>query len=235
MKCDLTSPYGGFSCRKLKKKSYIEKGGTGKMDESKTLESSAFAWGDVEKNWKWLLALGIFFVLTGTIGLILTPLATLSTILLFATFMMIDGVLQLFHGIKSSKGWKSRLLQIACGILYLMAGFVSVFNPVAASLVLTLVLMGAIMVTGIFKIIIAFQHRSEMKNWVLLLISGIASLIIAIIIGVSWPYSAIWSLGLLISVELIMSGWSQILIALAARKRREENSKIGNQATTQEA
>ncbi len=194
------------------------------MDEAKTLTNTQFAWGEVEKNWKWLLLLGIFFVAAGTIGLILTPLATLSTILLFASFMLIGGVLQLLQAIKSSKGWKSRLFQIACGILYILGGIVSVFNPVAASLVLTLVLMGAILVTGIFKIIIAFQHREEMKNWVLLLLSGIASLLIAFIIGISWPYSAIWSLGLLLSVELIMSGWSHILIALAARKRCSEKN-----------
>ncbi len=203
------------------------------MEETRTLSSGEFAWGDVEKNWKWLLLLGFFFVTAGTIGLIITPLATLSTILLFAGFMLAGGVLQLIQAVKSSKGWKSRLPHILCGVLYIIGGFASICNPVAASLVLTLVLVGAVLVSGIFKIIIAFQHREEIKNWVMLLISGIASLAIAFLIGISWPYSALWTLGLFISVDMIMSGWNHIILALAARKRANERVDAGNEAVNE--
>ena len=69
--------------------------------------------------------------------------------------------------------------------------------------------------------IISIQHRREMKDWMVLLISGLASVAIAFLIGMSWPYSALWTLGLFISIDLIFNGWSHIIIALGARRRAD--------------
>ncbi len=189
---------------------------TTNTDGSKT---QSFAWGDVEKNWKWHLLLGLFFIATGAIGLVITPLATLSTILLFAFFMLAGGLLQLFEAFRAVSGWKSRLLHILGGAFYVAGGMACFLNPVAASLALTLLLAASILVTGTLRLIMAFQHKDEMKDWVVLLINGIASIFIAILIGISWPYSAIWTLGLFISIDLIFNGWSHIIVALGARRR----------------
>jgi len=180
-----------------------------------------FSWGEVEKNWKLHLILGLFFVATGTIGLVVTPLATLSSVLLFAAFMLTGGIFQLAEAIKATDGWKSRLLHIAGGLLYIAGGAVTIWNPVAASLALTLILAASILVTGILRVIISFQHRHEMRDWIVLLISGLASIAIAVLIGISWPYSALWTLGLFISIDLIFNGWGHIIVALGARRRAD--------------
>ena len=82
-----------------------------------TTKEAAFPWGEVEKNWKWHLILGLFFVAAGTIGLIVTPAATLSSVLLFAAFMTAGGIFQLAEAVKATGGWKSRLLHIIGGLL----------------------------------------------------------------------------------------------------------------------
>jgi len=184
-----------------------------------------FEWGDVKKHWKWHLFLGFFFVITGTIGLVVTPIATLSSVLLFAAFMMAGGVFQLAEAVSATKGWKGRLLHIIAGLLYIAGGIACAINPVAASLALTLILAAAIFVIGVFRVVIAFQHRQELRDWGIVLISGLASIAIAVLIGISWPYSALWTLGIFISVDLIFNGWSHIIIALAARKSLEEEEK----------
>ncbi len=199
------------------------------MKESETSSKMKFQWGDVEKNWKWHLLLGFFFVITGTIGLVVTPIATLSSVLLFASFMMAGGVLQLAEAIGAAKGWKSRLLNIVAGAVYIAGGVACAINPVAASLALTLILAASIFVIGVFRVITAFQHRQELRDWGIVLISGLASIAIAILIGVSWPYSALWTLGIFISVDLIFNGWSHVVIALAARKSLEDKEKPSGQ------
>jgi uncharacterized membrane protein HdeD (DUF308 family) len=200
------------------------------MSETKTCCFNEFAWGDVCKNWKWHLLLGFFFIAIGAIGLVMTPLATLSTILLFAALMIAGGVLQFIEAVVAVKGWKSRLLHIAGGVLYLAGGVVSMWNPVAASLALTLILAASILVAGIFRVIIAFQHRRELKDWIILMISGLASIAIAILLGISWPYSAIWSLGLFISIDLIFNGWSHVILALAAQKKKDHSMEAPHEA-----
>jgi uncharacterized membrane protein HdeD (DUF308 family) len=187
---------------------------------SKTIKCGCqdFPWGDVCKNWKWHLFLGFFFIAIGAAGLVMTPLATLSSILVFASFMIIGGGLQLAEAITAAKGWKSRLLHTTGGLLYLAGGIVSVWNPVAASLALTIILAASIFIAGALRIVVAFQHRRELRDWIILLISGTASAAIAVLIAISWPYSAIWSLGLFISIDLIFNGWSHVILAMAAQK-----------------
>ncbi len=205
------------------------------MERLKNALNNNFKWGDVGKNWKLHLLLGFFFIVTGTIGLVLTPLATLSSILLFASFMMLGGILQLIEAIKATKGWKSRLPHIIGGALYVAGGFISVWNPVAASLALTLILAASIFAVGVFRIVVAFQHRKELSDWGIILISGLASVAIAILIGISWPFSAIWTLGLFISIDLIFNGWSHVIVAIAAKKKAADLEHFDSQAGVQSA
>ncbi len=193
------------------------------MGKNSFLSLSYFSWGNVEKNWKWHLLLGFFFVIVGTIGLVVIPLATLTTIFLFACFMTTGGILQIIEAIKATIGWKSRVLHTIGGLLYVAGGVVSFGNPIAASLVLTLILAGSILATGVSRIIIALQHRQEVDSWGILLISGLASVGIAILIGLSWPFSALWALGLFISIDMLFNGWSHIIIALAAKRYASDN------------
>ncbi len=211
------------------------KGGIFVMKESEGNEQQKFQWGDIKKNWKWHMLLGFFFIITGTIGLVLTPLATLSSILLFAFFMLVGGILQLIEAIRATRGWKSRLLHIIGGVLYIAGGFVSIWNPMAASLALTLILAASIFAVGVFRIIVAFQHRQELSDWGILLISGLASVAIAILIAVAWPYSAIWTLGLFISIDLIFNGWSHVIVAIAAKNKAMEGEKSKNDSVFQGA
>jgi uncharacterized membrane protein HdeD (DUF308 family) len=43
-------------------------------------------------------------------------------------------------------------------------------------------------------------------------------------IYMNWPLSGLWVIGLFIGVDLILTGWSWIILALSARK----NFKEGN-------
>ena len=192
------------------------------MTELEGLIGGEFTWGDVKKNWRWHLLLGMFFVGAGTIGLLAIPLATLSTVLLFSVLMLLGGILQLTEAITAVKGWKSRAPHIIVSVFYIAAGLVSLLNPVAASLGLTIVLGTTIFAAGVFRVLIALQHKEDLKDWIMILASGLASIAIAVLIGFSWPYSALWSLGLFLSVDLISNGWSHVVIALAARKKALE-------------
>lgn len=186
----------------------------------------SFQWGDTGKNWKVHFLLGFFFIVSGIIGLLLTPLATLSTILLFASFMFIGGIFQVVEGLKAVKGWSGRLGHIVAGFLYVIGGLAAIFNPVAASFVLTLFLAISIFVSGIIRVVIAFSHKEQLDDWGILLVSGLASVAVAFLIWFSWPYSVLWTLGLLISIDLIFNGWSHVVIALAAKRIRQQEQEV---------
>ncbi len=77
------------------------------MDKHDQIRGVTFEWGDIKKNWKIHLFLGLLFVVAGTIGMVLTPLATLSTIYLFAFFMGVCGMAQwVASRIKWTQNWE---------------------------------------------------------------------------------------------------------------------------------
>jgi uncharacterized membrane protein HdeD (DUF308 family) len=178
--------------------------------------------GEATKNWGWMLALGILSVILGTIGLGMTFALTIAGVLLFGILFLIGGCFQLIQALKC-KGWKGIVWHILIAFLYVIAGIIVIRNPVGASVMFTLVFAWILVAVGILRIITAIQMRSG-KNWIWLLIAGIASIILGAIIIAKWPISGLWVIGLFIAVELILNGWSNILVALAARASGQAES-----------
>ncbi|MFQ5756770.1 MAG: HdeD family acid-resistance protein [Acidiferrobacterales bacterium] len=187
------------------------------MAESETSVASASVerFGDLQKSWGWLMALGILFIVLGTIGLGMTVVLTAASVWLFGVLMLVGGGFQFVDAFKC-KGWKSVVWHVLIAILYVITGIVVMSQPLMAASILTLMLAGAITAVGIMRVIMAFQHRHS-KGWVWPLVGGIVSIILGVMIFSQWPVSGLWVIGLFVAIEMIVNGWSYIFIALAAK------------------
>jgi uncharacterized membrane protein HdeD (DUF308 family) len=180
--------------------------------------------GELSQKWGWLLALGIIQIILGTIGLGMTFGLTLVTILVYGIFLLIGGGAQIAQTF-SVKGWKSRVLHLVIALIYVLAALLIIANPLAASLFLTLFIGFFLVAAGILRGIMAF-HLKGFKNWFWPLLSGIISIILGLIIINQWPVSGLWVIGLFVAVELIINGWSSVMIALAAREAGKATSGL---------
>jgi uncharacterized membrane protein HdeD (DUF308 family) len=88
-------------------------------------------------KWAWFLALGITFIGLGAIAIGNLVLATIVTVYYVGMLMTIAGAVQLFHAfsIRTLNGFFFWLF--GC-VLYLVAGIMTLMNPLLASFVLTL-------------------------------------------------------------------------------------------------
>ncbi|HYE35266.1 HdeD family acid-resistance protein [Methylocaldum sp.] len=186
------------------------------MEQLTRVGSPEVLFGELRRNWGWLLALGIVLIILGTIGLGMTFFLTLASTLYFGVLVLIGGGAQIFHSVKA-QGWKSTVLSVFIGILYLLSGIAVISNPVAASTVLTLMLAGALIGIGVLRIAMAF-HLRGFNNWIWLLLGGIIAILLGVMIVAEWPVSGLWVIGLFVAIELIMNGWSCVAIALTARE-----------------
>jgi len=184
------------------------------MSESSTPTASAF-FGDVQKNWGWLLALGILAILLGTVGLGRVFSVTLAGVFFFGWLILIAGIFELAE-LFQCRGWKSFLWQALVAVLHVVAGICVLQNPLLASGVFTLLLAASIFGGGVLRIVVALQHRDH-GGWVWALIGGIAGVALGGMIASGWPASSFFVIGLFISVELILHGWTMVALALAAR------------------
>ncbi len=178
--------------------------------------------GDAKRNWGWLLALGIFSVILGTIGLGMAFSLTVAGVLLFGVLLVLTSLFQLIDAFKC-KGWKGTILHVLIGLLYLVAGAVAILDPINAAVALTLVLGIAFIVVGILRLIMAFQHRGS-RGWIWALVGGVVSLVLGTVVLLEWPVSGLWIIGLFIAIELIVNGWTYIFIAIAARRAGKDQA-----------
>jgi len=197
------------------------------MTETKTdtLLAPIPPFGDLEKNWGWLLAFGIFSIILGTIGLGMTFMLTELAVVFFAALLIIGGVFQILDAFKC-QGWKSTIWHVLIALLYIGVGVYMSIHPVVAAVSLTLVVGAMLIASGIVRAIMAFQVKPA-AGWYWPLISGIISLILGGLILAEWPQSGLFIIGLFIAIELIFNGWSYLFIALAAKAAGKARKDAG--------
>lgn len=180
-----------------------------------SLQSQAM--NEIGKKWGWILAIGIIMLVLGTIGVGATFALTLTTVTFFGILILIGGGFQLLDAFRH-RGW-SLIGNALIALLYVAVGFIMVKNPLLASTTLTLFIAWALIAVGVVRLIVAFQLRGA-DGWIWTLISGIAAIVLGIMILNSWPESGLWVIGMFVAIELIFNGWGMIMLALAAKNRR---------------
>ena len=185
------------------------------MSEQKDLDSQAVMQA-LKPSWGWLLALGLLFLVLGFIGLGMTFGLTMVSVIFFGVLLVVGGVLQFFDLFKS-KQWKGALWHAFIAVLYIAAGSLVVYDPILASAVITAFLAGILIVVGVSRIIMAFMIKGT-QSWGWLLAAGVATFILGMMILMHWPVSGLWFIGLFIAVEMLINGWSFIMLAIAARR-----------------
>lgn len=163
----------------------------------------------------WLLAAGIALVVLGVVGLGSVTMLSIASAIWFGIMMLAGGVIVLIGAFRS-EGWKSVLLHLLIGALYLGVGVFTLVNPVAATASLTLFVGAALLATGVLRIVVSLQNRN-LPYWVWILVSGLLSLLLGAMILFQWPSSSLWVLGTFLAIELIFQGWGVIALARAIR------------------
>src|SRR5271166_2780288 len=175
----------------------------------------AGALAPLKAKWGWIVALGVVYVIAGVIALGSVVMATIASVYVVGIMMLIAGVFEVISAFQI-KTWGRFLFWLALGVLYIIAGFVAFDNPLLTAVWLTLILGAALVASGIMRIFLAFnmQHGSP---WMWVAVSGVVTLVLGLIILVHWPFSAVYTLGIFLGVDLVFAGASWIGLGLGLR------------------
>jgi uncharacterized membrane protein HdeD (DUF308 family) len=163
----------------------------------------------------WIIALGVVYVLAGLVALSSVVFATVVTVFVVGIMMLIAGVAEVINSFQI-KSWGKFLLWLVLGVLYILAGFVTFENPLLAAAILTLMLGFALIVSGIMRLILAFNMKQEMP-WIWVALSGVITLLLGLIIVAHWPVSGLYILGLFLGIDLVIAGAGWIGIGFGLR------------------
>jgi uncharacterized membrane protein HdeD (DUF308 family) len=184
-------------------------------------EVEVMALGMVTRNRKRLMAYGILAIIFGLIGVYMSTAMTITSILVMGIFLLIIGILSIVESFSAPK-WDGKLINLGLSMLYIIAGAVTIYNPIASAVWFTLFLSIFLGVMGVFRLVMSFQIRDESSAWIWVALGGISNIILSILIYLEWPESGLWVIGLFISIELIIQGVNAISLSSIIKDTEDE-------------
>lgn len=169
---------------------------------------------DVKQHRAGFIGLGVTLVILGALAILLPFVASVITTLTLGWLVLLGGLAEGIHAL-SNRRWGGSGWAVASAALYVVAGFLVLAFPWVGKLTLTLVLSAFLVLDGVLKIVRALQHRA-LPAWGWLLSDGIVALALGLMIWLHWPSTAVWALGLLVGVDLVLNGSSLLLIGWGA-------------------
>ncbi len=175
-------------------------------------------------KWGWILAQGIVTLILGTIAFYFATVATLATVYMFGGLMGAAGIIQIAESIADEDHkWSQRLTNALIGIVYIVTSMLIFIDPLAASVALTIIIAALFIAIGVIRIVTAWRNRSKGWSWLWLALFGLVNIAFGLFVTFTLPVSALWLIGLMVSIEMIMHGWILVAAALAARKAQTAN------------
>jgi uncharacterized membrane protein HdeD (DUF308 family) len=170
----------------------------------------------IKKASGWFIAMAVVFILLGMMAIIEPGIAGLAVTILVGWVLIFGGGAHLVAAF--SGGGAGRVIwQILIGIVYIVGGLYFLTHPLLGLGTLTLLLAVIILMEAVFEIIAYFRTRGqEGSGW--LLVNALITLLLGGLIWFHWPSSSVWAIGILVGVNLLMTGFSRLMFGLAARK-----------------
>jgi uncharacterized membrane protein HdeD (DUF308 family) len=172
--------------------------------------------GVAKKITGWYIAAAVLFIVLGIFAIIEPGVASLGVTLLVGWLLIIGAVGHLIGAFKGG-GAKQVIFQLLIAVVYFIGGIYFLTHPIMALGTLTLLLAGVILAEGVLEIISYFRMKGEgASGWVLF--NGIVTIFLGCLIWFHWPSSTVWAIGILVGVNLLMTGITRLMFGLAVRK-----------------
>jgi uncharacterized membrane protein HdeD (DUF308 family) len=106
-------------------------------------------------------------------------------------------------------------LFLAEGIVLVILGILALLAPQIASVAATVFFGWLLLISGIIGLFTTFRARQAPGFW-WSLISAVIGIVAGVLL-IGFPSTALWAIGLLLGINLIFGGWALIFMALHAR------------------
>jgi uncharacterized membrane protein HdeD (DUF308 family) len=165
---------------------------------------------------RWGALLAVLFIVVGIIAVAEPVVAGLAVALLVG-WVLIFGAIGHVVGAFGAGGLGRGIWQALVGIAYFLAGMYFVTHPLLGLTTLTIVLAIVLFVEAMFELMLYWQTRTlPGSGW--RLFNTLVTALLAVMIWAHWPSSSAWAIGTLVGVKLLMTGFTGLMLAGAARR-----------------
>jgi len=172
-------------------------------------------------NPRGFLITGIVVALLGVAAIVFPVVASVAVGMTAGVTLLVAGIAATFHAATTS-GWGGQILSVLAGLVTIAAGLMLMFFPLSGLVALTAIVVGFLIVSAVLKIALGFTLRPA-ERWGWPVVSGVLGLLLAGVILWSMPLGVAWVLGVLVGVDLVLTGsWMTALGIAYARTRRDD-------------
>ena len=162
-----------------------------------------------------LFWIGLAMVLLGIAAIVFPIVSTLAATFLVGWTFLFAGVLMLV-GSLSIHGTGPFFGALLISLLSTAAGAFLLFNPFAGELALTVLVAILFMIQGAAELVFAYEMRPH-PGWVWMLISGLASIVLSVVIAAGFPATSLFALGLLLGINFVTTGLGYLFVSSAMK------------------
>ena len=167
-------------------------------------------------SWRFLLGTGALLALLGIAAIIYPAVATATVNILAGVFLIIAGVL-LFGFAFAARDAGGLTVWIVVGAFTTIVGIVFLAAPQISTVTLTVLLAFWFILSGLTKIVAAFDLRGR-QDAALVAVNGLISLLLGGLIAFDLPSSGDWAIGLLLGVMFLLDGIVMIAVGWSMRR-----------------
>jgi uncharacterized membrane protein HdeD (DUF308 family) len=165
-----------------------------------------------------LIVLGIVRLLLGVLALMAPLMAGLAIEIIIGILVLLAGIGALVNSFRA-RSWEASLFVALAGILAIVCGVLLLMHPLAGLSFLTILLAVYFVLDGITTMALGFRMSQVGRgNWVWPVISGLLSLLLGILIWAQWPLSGAWAIGVLVGINLLITGWTALVLGIDLRR-----------------
>jgi uncharacterized membrane protein HdeD (DUF308 family) len=162
------------------------------------------------------ILLSILLIIFGFLAITLPTATSIGVALLIGWLVLLGGLVQFIHAFQS-KGIGHIVWKLLVAVFYLAAGASLIARPALGLASLTLALAIFFVAEGVVDVVAYFSTRkSGGSAWMLL--DGIVTLVLGLMIWNRWPGTSLWIIGTLVGINMLMTGITRLMMAVAARK-----------------
>jgi serine/threonine protein kinase/uncharacterized membrane protein HdeD (DUF308 family) len=162
----------------------------------------------------WAIVFGALLVVLGLLAIGHPVVTTVTTAWFAGLLLLIGGVVEAASGLWARR-WGGFFLHLLVGLLYIFVGAVLVERPLLSAVEYTLLLAVFFVASGLYRAVTALGQRFSGWGWSAF--NGVVTFVLGVLIWRGWPDTGLWVVGTFVGIELVLSGWTWVMLGLAVR------------------
>ena len=161
------------------------------------------------------IVFSVLLIVCGALAILLPFGMSIGVVILVSWLLIMGGIVQFVHVFRC-QGIGDGIWKALIAIIYFVTGLYLRFNLRVRQAALTLVLIAFFVAQGLVDIFVYSRTRqSGISRY--LLFNGLITPLLGVMLWRRWPSSAIWVFGLLVGINMIMTGITRLMLSLGIR------------------